>query len=129
MTIWKFGIHFGGRHNPPHYVFVRGEKIALGRINRTPFVVGDLVAITDGFKILNVVRVDEPRQPITNVPAYAFVAHQYNIAYVPQTIFAKATWRKIRQGALLPIQRGGCEIRNPELRALIQELWDQGVDI
>jgi len=126
---WKFGVHFGGAEYPDHYPFIFQEKIVIGRWECTPFCIDDFLAVTDGFKVLAVVRIAEHPRRITEKSEYRFIERQYNIAFEPNTIFAKGDWCVLQAPYYrLPIEMGCCAVLNPDHRANLFRLWSSYFD-
>ena len=118
MTYWNWGVNFGGSEKS-HYSFMLDEKIVVGWQPDTPYEVGDIVAITKGYGLLALARIDRQPQSIISQQKYANVMTDYDISYTADTIFAKATFFKV-----FPYQKGGCEVANAFHQQSIQLLWD-----
>lgn len=129
IRYWKFGVHYGGPEFPDHYPFIFQEQIVIGRWECTPFCAGDLLAVTNGFELLAVVRVAEHARRITERPEYRFIQSRYNIPFEPNTIFARGDWCVLQPPyPRLPIEMGCCAIHHAEHRATMLHHWNAYFD-
>ena len=125
MTIWKWGVNYGGRNNPDHYDLLHTRGIVLGRVERCNYQVGDLVAVTSGFNVRAIVSVTGEPQPITNRPELEATALEHNIEFIDNTVWAPCEWRELDEPIRLPIQAGNRQVRNPKLVGKVVNRWNE----
>lgn len=125
MTIWKFGCNWGGHENS-FYEFIRDEKIVIGRLERVPYEVDDLVLITSGYTVLAIARVKEKPRSIMK-SGYRFVEGQYGIEWATNTIYSTAEWYVLPANRQFEYrcQRGAVRVRMQEVLDTATGLWNR----
>lgn len=121
--VWKFGCNWAG--NPrSFYDFIKGKNIVIGR-TRCLYSVGDLVLITEGFKVKAIAKVNSQRYEITSKPEYRFLEEEYSIDYSEFTFFAKAEWYELPKDRIYQyrMQKGAVRVHKPETIKKTLELW------
>lgn len=124
-NIWKMGIHWGGRQNASHYNYVRSRNIVLG-IEKCKYSSGDLVLITDGFKVIAIVWVqDEPKRLKTN-PAYSELFEKYGVHREDWVTYANAEWLELQTHQVFQYrsQRGAGAVNLREVKDEAFRLWN-----
>ena len=125
MVIWKFGCNWE-RNTNSFYEFIHEERIVLGRTNRTPYMVGDLVLITDKFNVLAIAEVKERPKSITKIPNYGFVTNNYGIRFEEATTVAAAEWYELppNQQFEYKCENGACGVRKADIVQTAEMLWN-----
>ena len=122
MAVWKFGCNWEANPNS-FYDMIKNDGIVIGRASQTPYEKGDLVLITEGFKVKAIAQVDSDPRPITDYEKYAYVQKKYSIKFDKKTTVSKALWYELPpdQRYEYRCQRGAVRVRN---KAVLDRTWN-----
>ena len=124
IGIWKHGCNWEYSKNS-FYNFIKARDITLGS-NLFKWKVGDLVLITEGFKVKAIVMVDEKPIKITENPEFKLLFDKYKVPFEDWVNFAKAEWYELPEDKVFEykVQRGAAKVHKPDIKKKVLELWN-----
>ena len=123
-NIWKHGCNWNSAKNS-YYDFIKRKQIVFGS-DRFRFEVGDLVMITEGFKVKAIAKIEKTPKPITENPEYKSLFEEYKIPFENWVNFARAEWYELPENEVFkyPVQRGAAKVRKPNVKEKAADLWE-----
>lgn len=123
-NIWKHGCNWN-RSKKSYYDFVKNKQIVFGS-DKFKFDVGDLVMITEGFKVKAIVMVEKEPKPITENREYEILFEEYKIPFEDWVNYAHADWYELPEDEVFEyaVQRGAAKVRKSNIKDKVAELWE-----
>jgi hypothetical protein len=122
MTVWKFGCNWDGNPNS-FFEYIKNEEIVIGYAPDTPFQVGDLILITEGYAVLAIAQVLTEPQPLALQSNYAMLT-EFGVEMGRQSIFSHAEWLMVEPFEHR-LRQGAAEIHQPATLAHVRALWEK----
>jgi len=123
IDIWKHGCNWERSENS-FYNFIKGRDITLGSI-LFKWKVGDLVLITEGFKVKAIVMVGERPVKITENPEFKFLFDKYKVPFEDWVNYAEAEWYELPKDKVFEykVQRGAAKVHKSDIKEKVLKLW------
>lgn len=124
INIWKHGCNWEKSPNS-YYEFIRNRNIVLGS-TLFKWKVGDLVMITEGFKVRAIVLVEEKPVKITEEPKFKFLFEKYRVPFEDWVNYAKAEWCELPKEKVFEykVQRGAAKVHKEDIKEIVLNLWN-----
>ena len=124
IDIWKHGCNWNSSKNS-YQNFINRKQIVLGS-TLFKWKAGDLVMITEGFKVKAIVMVNEKPITITENPAYKFLFDEYKVPFENWVNYAEAEWYELPKDEVFEykVQRGAAKVHKSDIKKRVLELWD-----
>lgn len=121
--IWKHGCNWNRSKNS-FYDFIKRKQIVIGS-DKNQWDVGDLVMITEGFKVKAIAMIYKEPTTITEKPEYAFLFDEYKIPFEDSVNYARAEWYELHEDEIFEyaVQRGAAKVHKPDVKNKVAELW------
>jgi hypothetical protein len=122
--IWKHGCNWNYSKNS-FYHFIKRKQIVLGS-TLFKWKVGDLVLITEGFKVKAIVMVNERPIKITENPEFKSLFEEYKVPFEDWVNYAEAEWYELPKEKVFEykVQRGAAKVRKENIKKKVLELWN-----
>lgn len=123
-NIWKHGCNWNYSKNS-YYNFIKRKQIVLGS-SLFKWKAGDLVMITEGFKVKAIIMIDEKPITITENPELKFLFDEYKVPFEDWVNYAKAEWYELPDDEVFEyaVQRGAAKVHKPDIKDKVLELWE-----
>lgn len=123
--IWKHGCNWNSSKNS-YYNFIKHRQIVLGS-NLFKWKAGDLVMITEGYRVKAIVIVDEKPNKITTNPEYKFLFDEHKVPFEDWVNFAEAEWYELPEEKVFEykVQRGAAKVQKPDTKEQVLKLWNE----
>jgi hypothetical protein len=129
INIWKHGCNWNHSKNS-YYNFIKRKQIVLGS-TLFKWKVGDLVLITEGFKVKSIVKVNEKPTTITKNPDYKFLFDEYKVPFEDWVNYAEAEWYELPEDKVFEykVQRGAAKVHKQDTKEMVFKLWNSRNEI
>lgn len=121
--IWKLGCNWAAG-KPSFYNFIRDEAIVIG-VAEKPYRMGDLILITEGFRVKALGLVIGESTEVTSIEDYKNSCESLNIPWENWLVVYKAMWYEIPETMQFEykLQQGIRKVNSPDIRAKAMALW------
>lgn len=121
--LWKLGCNWAAG-KPSFYSFIRDENIVIGVTEKT-YRVGDLILITEGFKVKALGLVIAEPVAVTSIANYKATCEALNIPWEEWLVVYRAQWYEIPEAMQFEykLQQGIRKVNSIEVSKKALELW------
>jgi hypothetical protein len=126
-TVMKLGCNWGSGA-PSFYHLIKQRQIV---ISNSPFAIGDLVMITEGFQVMAIARVLDEFEFAAIDPSLEKPFEELQINYDDSVSFSRAEWYELPKEYQFQyqLQAGIRKVQDPEVRNKVVTLWREMHDI
>ncbi|MGC4102340.1 AAA family ATPase [Ferruginibacter sp.] len=123
-SVWKLGCNWG-KGAPSFYEFIKNEKIVLGTTEYV-YKIGDLIIITEGFRVYAIAKITEEFKSVTSVEHYEEFFNYYQIEYEEWVTFAHAEWYELSEteSFIYELQQGIRRVQKRDIKEKVFNLWE-----
>lgn len=123
-NVWKLGCQWGEKSTTSFYPFLLENNLVIG-LDKYMYQVGDLVAITDGFKVKAIALIKESPVSVTNSDSLKESLINYGIDYEDYVNIASAEIIELNSNDQFDYKliSGIRKVQKKEVREKIIDLW------
>lgn len=123
-NVWKSGCNWN-KNKLSFYPLLKSRSIVIAVADKL-FSPGDLVLITEGFKVRAIAKVLAEPESVTNDPALEQEFHPFGIEYSSRVKYAEVEWYELpeEEKFTYQVQQGIARVNIPEVRNRAIALWN-----